>query len=273
MKNIVIILSLLFCFQAFSQRKPKIKGNKNVVDITESLPAFNAIELNDDLDIFLAQANQEGYTLKADDNLIDVLKFRVKDSTLVISSFYKITGKKKLEITINYYELSSVIVRDGKIKMDDVIETDELTIKTYGSAKLEINADTSRTNLIMEGNSSGNFNIQSDTLNIILKDRVDTRIYAVTERNTIQMNTNASAIMDGTTYAMSVHLFDKANLRAKKLQAEGVEIIAEGSPSARVYASEEFELTSKGSSKTYLSGDAKIDIIEFLDTSELHKEK
>lgn len=273
MKNISIVLALLFCFQAFAQRKPKIKGNKSVVDVTESLPAFNAIELNDDLEIVLAKSNQEGYTLKADDNLIDVLKFKVKDSTLVISSFYKITSKKKLEITINYYELSSVVVRNGRIKMKDVIETETLTVETFGSAKVELNAESKFTNLIMEGNSSGDFNLQSDSLNITLKDRVDARVYAVSEITNIQMNTNSAVNMDGNTYAMSVHLFDNANLKARKFQAEGVEVIAEGSPSAKVNASKDFELTSRGSSKIYLSGDAKIDIIDFLDTSELHKEK
>lgn len=273
MKNIGIVIALLVCVQAFSQRKPKIKGNKSVIDVVEILPAFNAIELIDDLDIVLEKSNQEGYTLKADDNLIDVLKFKVEDSTLTISSFYRITSKKKLEITINFYELSSVIVRDGRIRMKDVIETEELTIETYGSSKLELNAETSYTKLIMEGNSSGDFNIQSDSLSLIIKDRVDARVYNVSEMTNIQMNTNSAVTMDGTTYAMSAHLFDNASLKARKLQAEGVEIIAEGSPSAKVYASKDFELTSKGSSKTYLSGEAKIDIIEFLDTSELHKEK
>lgn len=273
MKNIGIILALLVCFQAFSQRKPKIKGNKSVIDVVESLPAFNAIELNDDLDITLAKSNQEGYTLKADDNLIDVLKFKVSDSTLVISSFYKITSKKKLEITINYYELTRVTIRDGRIRMKDVIESEELTVETYGSSKLELNAETSYLKLVMEGNSSGDFNIQSDSLNIVLKDRVDAGVYAVSEIVNVQMNTNSAVNMEGTAYALSAHLFDKANLKARKLQAEGVEVIAEGSPSARVYASKDFELTARGSSKTYLSGDAKIDILEFLDTSELHKEK
>ncbi|MEP3207820.1 MAG: DUF2807 domain-containing protein [Maribacter sp.] len=273
MKNIVFILSLLLCFQAFAQRKPKIKGNKNVVDVTENLPAFTAIELNDDLDINLVKANQEGYALTIDDNLIDVLKFRVDDSTLVISSFYKITSKKKLDITINYYEISSITLRDGRIQMKDVIETDELTINTYGSSKLQLNADTNLTNLTMEGNSSGDLSFESDSLNIVLKDRIDVSIYSTSERNNIQMNSNASAKMEGTAYALSATLFDNANLRARKLEAEGVEIIAEGSPSARVYANTDFELTSKGSSKTYLSGSAKIDILEFLDTSELHKEK
>jgi len=273
MKNVTIILSLLFCFQAFAQRKPKIKGNKSVVEVSESLEAFNAIELDDDLDILLVKANQEGYNLTIDDNLIDVLKFEVEDSTLTISSFYKITSKKKLDITINYYDLNSIILRNGRLQMKDVIETDELTIETYGSSKLQLNSNTTLTNLTMEGNSSGDLSLESDSLNITLKDRIDVNIYSTSDRNNIEMTTNASAKMEGTAYALSAKLFDNSNLKARKLDAEGIEIFSEGSPSARVYASKIFELTSKGSSKIYLSGDAKIDILEFLDTSELHKEK
>ncbi len=273
MKNITILVSLLFCFQALAQRKPKIKGNRNVITVVESLPPFNAIELNDDLDIFLNQSSEEGYSLIIDDNLVDVLKFKVKDSTLVVTSFYKITAKKKLKITINCKSLNTLIVRDGKVKMTDVITTDKLDVRTYNSAKVEIHADVSQMDLLMEGNSAGDFNIQSDTLNIALKDRIDTRIYAVTDRINLTMTANSAVTMDGVTRAMSAKLFDNANLKARKLQAEGVELIAEGSPSAKVFASVDFELTSSGHSKTFLSGDAKIDIISFLDTSELHKEK
>ena len=273
MKNIVVILSLLLCIQVFAQRKPKIKGNKSVVDVEESLSAFNAIELNDDLDITLQKANREGYSLTVDDNLIDVLKFKVEDSTLFITSFYKITSKKKLDITIKYYELSNVTIRDGRIRMTDAIETDELTINTYGSSKLQLNANTTLTTLIMEGNSSGDLSLNSDSLNIVLKDRIDVGIFSTSERNNIEMNSNSSAKIEGTTYALSATLSDNANLKARKLEAEGVEVIAEGSPNVRVYASDIFELTAKGSSKIYLSGNPKIDILEFLDTAELHKEK
>ncbi len=273
MKKTVIFLSMLFCFHAFSQRKPKIKGNKNVVDVTEDLPPFNTIELNDDLEIFLQKSNQEGYALTADDNLIDVLKFKVNNGTLVISSFYSITGKKKLDITINYNELSKITMRNGKIRMKDVISTGELTIETYGSSKLELNANADFMNITMNGNSSGDFNLESDSLKIVLKDRVDVRIYSVSQNNFVQMYGNAGAKMDGTVHALSLKLFDNTDLKATKLQAEGIEAILEGSAKAKVHARTDFQLTSRGSSKIYLSGEAKIDIIEFLDTSELHKEK
>ncbi len=272
MKNIVILLSLLFCFQVFSQRKPKIKGNKSVVEVSEKLPAFNAIELIDDLSIFLQKAKQEGYSLTADDNLIDVLKFKVKDSTLFISSFYKITSKKKLDITIDYYELSEITLRDGRIQMKDAISTEELTVNTYGSSKLELYANADFIAITMNENSSGDFNLESDSLKVVLNDRVDVSIYSVSTSNFMQMSKRSAAKVEGTTNAFRIRLFDNANLKAKNLEAEGVEAILEGSPNASVNASTDFELTSKGSSKISLSGTAKIDIIEFLDTSELHKE-
>ena len=273
MKYLVLLVSLVYCTTGFAQRKPKIKGNKVVVEVKEDLPAFNAIELNDDLNITLEKAGHEGYQLLIDDNLIDVLKFKVEDSTLRISSFYKITSKKKLDITVNYFELSRLVVREGKIKMTDVIKSDQLTIQTFGSAKVDLSAQTGYTKLVMEGNSAGDFNIESDSLDVVLKDRIDTRIYATSQAVKVQMNSNSAVTFEGSAYALTANLFDNANLRARKLQAEGVEVIAEGSPTARVFANLDFELTSRGSSKTYLSGDAKIDVIEFLDTSELHKQK
>lgn len=273
MKKLVWLLVICTVWTAQAQRKPKIKGNKNVVEVAENLPAFNAITLNDDLDIFLQKGNTEGYQLTADDNLIDVLKFRVVDSTLIITSFYKITGKKKLDIVIKYYDLNEITVNDGRIRMQDKIDTDELTVRTTGSAKLELNANASVMDIVMDGNSSGDFNLEGDSLNITLKNRIDVGIYAVSETNIITLQDNASAKMDGSCINMQVNLSNNSNLKAQKLMADLVNANLEGSPTARIYAKETLELSSSGASKTYLSGDAKIEILDFLDTSELHKEK
>lgn len=274
MKKVLLLVFLVSCANVFAQRKPKIKGNKNVIEVQEDLPAYHGIELKDDLKIKLVKARQEGVFITADDNLIDVLKFEVVDSILEIGSFYRITGKKKLEIVVNYHDLRSVVVHAGRIESADNLVTDIFDAKLFGNAKLEMNVNASEINLDMEGNSSGDLNFQSDSLNIILKDRIDVRVYAATNEWTkVQLFSNANIKLEGTAYALSAKLYDNSNLRAAKYEAEGVEIIAEGSPSAKVYAKTDFELTSKGSSKTYLSGNPKIDIIEFLDTSELHKEK
>ncbi len=270
MKNLITLIVLLACFQTFAQRKPKIKGNKSVVEVREDLPSYKAIELIDDLEIVLQKGSNEGYTINADDNLIDVLKFKVQDSILIISSFYKITSKKKLEITVNYTELESITMRDGKINMKDVISSDELHVNTYGPSRLELNATAPVMNIKMEGMSSGDFNLVSDSLNITLKDRIDVRIYAVGASNTIQMHNNASAMIEGSADLLSVNLFGNSNLKASKLEAANISANLEESTNARLNAIENIELSSRGSSKTYLYGNAKIVVLEFLDTSQLH---
>ena len=273
MKKSVLLIVLLSTCMVHAQRKPKIKGNKSVVEVREDLPSFNAIALNDDLEILLQKSSKEGYSITADDNLIDVLKFKVEDSTLIISSFYKITGKKKLDITINYTELKAITLRDGKINMKDVISSDELYVNTFGASRLELNATAALMYITMEGMSSGDFNLASDSLNITLKDRIDVRIYSVGDSNTINMYNNASAKMEGTTSSFQVNLFENANLKAEEIEATTVYAVLEESSTARLYAIEKLELSSKGSSKTYFYGDGKIVLLDFLDTSQLHKEE
>lgn len=273
MKNYIILIALLVGFQTIAQRKPKIKGNKNVVEVKEELPNFKAIELIDDLELVLQKGPTEGYTINADDNLIDVLKFKVEDSTLVISSFYKITTKKKLDISISYIGLESITMHDGKINMKDVISSDRFLVKTHGASRLELNATAPIIHVRMEGMSSGDFNLASDSLNITLKDRVDARIYAVGDSNSVQMFNNASARIEGTTDVFNVELFDNSKLKADKMEAINIEAQLEGSPDAKLNAIEHLGLSSRGTSKTYLYGNPKISILEFLDTSQLHKEK
>jgi len=272
MKNLVILVSLLFCFQGFSQRKPKIKGNRNVVIVEDVLPDFSSIDLKDDIDIILEQADEPGYFIEADDNLIDILKFKVSGSTLEISSFYKVTAKKKLDIIIRFRELDGITLRDGKLEVKEkVTALDDFQINTYGGSKLELMASASIVNINMEGNSSGDLNIETDSLNINLKDRIDVRIYSVSETNNIEMRKNASARMEGTSDFLTVNLFDSSNFKGSRLEASEVKLDIEGSSNADVNVMTDFELSSRGTAKTHLYGNSSVNIVKFLDKSQLHK--
>jgi hypothetical protein len=270
----VVILVFLFCtgFQSFAQRKPKIKGNRNVIATTENLPRFSKIQLSDDINVLIEKGSVESVTIEADDNLIDVLKFNVSDGTLYISSFYKITSKKKLEITVFYTELEALDLSSGLITMKDVITSDYLDVKTSGAARLILNASADVIDIQMEENSSGDFNVASDSLNLTFKDRIDAKVYATGQNNTLFMYKNASVKMEGNTELFAAKLYGNCTLRAEEFNAKTMLLESEDSPDAKVNVVNEFELSSKGASKTSLYGNPKITILEFLDTSQLHKE-
>ncbi len=210
--------------------------------------------------------------MEADDNLIDVLKFKVSDGTLFISSFYNITSKKKLNITVYYSELDALTISNGLITMKDVITTDKFKVKTSGAARLVLNASADVININMEENSSGDFNVASDSLNLIFKDRIDAKVYATGQSNSLFMYKNASVKMEGNTELFTVKLYGNSTLKAEEFKSSIIRISSEDSPDARVFAVDEFELSSKGASKTSLYGNPKITMLEFLDTSQLHKE-
>ncbi|MDC6387343.1 DUF2807 domain-containing protein [Maribacter sp. PR1] len=273
MKKLLLIgLTLIFGLQTYAQRKPKIKGNKNVVEVRENLPVFNAIQLEDDLEIVLQKASNEGYALEIDDNLIDVLKFKVEDNTLVISSFYNITSKRKLEITVFYNELTSITMNNGEISMKDVISGERLDVLTKGTSRLELNATADIININMEEISSGDFNVASDSLIMTFKDRIDVKVYSTGATNNLFMYENASAKLEGIADSFTAKLYGKSSLKGEMLEAKKTMLILEDSPDARVNVLEDFQLSSRGSSKTSLYGNPKITILDFLDNSQLDKE-
>lgn len=274
MKKFTLLVVVLFIsFSGYTQRKPKIKGNKNVIEVREDLAPFTAIELVDDLDIVIQKASQEGYALELDDNLLDVLKFKVDNGVLKISSFYNITSKKKLEITIFFQELRSIKMLNGKISMKDVISTDRLKVATFGTSRLELNATADIMDITMEEISSGDFNLASDSLNITLKDRIDVKLYTTGSSNNIYMYKNASAKLEGTADFLMAKMYGNSSLKAADLQSNDVLLITEDSPDIEIRALNTLQLSSKGSTRTKLYGEANITILDFLDTSRLEKER
>ena len=179
-----------------------------------------------------------------------------------------------MDITIRFRELDAITLREGKlVSKEKITAYDNFEINTYENAKVELQTSAVIVDINMEGNSSGDLNIESDSLSINLKDRIDVRIYSVSEANNVQMHRNASARMEGTTDELTVNLFDSANFKGAKLEASTVKLDVEGSSDAQVNAMTDFELSSRGSAKTKLYGSAKITIVKFLDTSQLHKER
>ncbi|WP_420602811.1 GIN domain-containing protein [Flagellimonas sp.] len=271
MKNLLLLLLLLCHISILAQRKPKIKGSRIVAEVNEELPAFNAVQLNDNLDIVLKKSFGPGYEITADDNLIDILKFKVEDSTLVISSFYNVTAKKQFDITINYTELRAITLKEGSITTDDVVNSDELFVDAFSNSRLNLKASAAVMDINLEDTSKGDFNVDVDSLNVGLSNRAEAYIYAVNGTSLVDVDGNTSLTFEGTSDTIEVNLAGNARVKAEKMEAGIVRARLENAANARIYAFKDLELNAKGNSRTYLYGNPKVTILEFLDTSQLIK--
>nr|WP_285903414.1 DUF2807 domain-containing protein [Arenibacter sp. H213] len=258
---------------AYTQRKPKIKGNRTVIEVKENLPFFNAIVLEDDLEVVLKTGSNEGYELEVDENLVDILRFEVENETLTISSFYNVTSKKRLHITVFFNQLNQITVNNGKILSKDTFATDALRVDISGGAKAELSVNAEVLDIVMVGNGSGDFKMEGDALNIDLKDKAKLRLYAVAESINVQLLDKSEAQLEGVSTNLQIKLMEYAVLKASKLEVDSMVVTLNSNTSAEVMVTNSIELYASGSSKTYVYGEGKINLQEFLDTSELHRRK
>ncbi|MCL6267293.1 GIN domain-containing protein [Flagellimonas myxillae] len=273
MKNLAILLLLLCQVTLWGQRKPKIKGSRIVTEVNGELPMFNAVQLNDDLDIVLKKSFGPGYEIIADDNLIDILKFKVVDGTLIISSFYDVTAKKQMDITVNYTELRAITAKEGRISAPDMISSDELFVDAFANTRLEIHASAAVMDINLEDNSRADFNVDVDSLNISVNNRAEGYVYAVNEVSLIDLEQNGSLTFEGTSDRVEANLTGNSRLKGEKMEAATIAAKLANSAVARLYAYRDLELSAIDNTRIYLYGNPKITILEFLNTAQLLKKE
>jgi len=273
MRKLLVLLFAIIPLLSIAQRKPKIKGSRIVEEITDALPAFNAIVLNDDLEIHLERANAPGYHIVADDNLFDILKFEVEGSTLMISSYYDVTAKKQLDITVNYSELQSISIKKGSVISNNVIESNELFVDGFENTRMDIQANVAVMDINLEDNSKGDFHVDADSLNITLNQRTEALVYATANSTVLDLEGNSTLTLEGSSQQLQADFLQKSRYKGEAMQAGNFKFTIQDDASARVFAVDEVDILAKGSSVIYLYGTPKIQIQEFSGTTQLIKKE
>ncbi len=270
-----ILFALLFFsgFGVYAQRTPKIKGNRKVTEVREQLPPFRHLELQADLDVQLEASGTEGYHLEIDENLIDVLRFEVRDSTLFIDSFYKITGSKVLEITISFAELESVRASAGSITNERPFQADLLELTAEETARLDMEFRASLCQVSLTGIGKADLRAEADSLSVTLNERADATIYTVNEGMHARLSDQSGLTLEGISKEAVMEVQGNAGMRAERLEAEALRLTVGESTTARIRATSRLILDAAGGSRTYLYGSPQVEVLRFSDRAELHKEE
>ena len=266
---LVILMISISSLQA--QRKPKIKGNRDVIEVQEELPAFHSIVLEDNLEIAISRSESPGYSITADDNLIDILKFQVEDSTLTISSFYIITGKKELNINVQYTSLNKIVLNDGVLETNELLSSDKVQLEVSGYARFKGDIRAGEMKVSIGDNGKGELNVQADSLNLSLRGKADAVVFQDGVSTTVEMEESARLSLEGVCEQSEIEVSGDSKLRAEKMETATTTLVIKGTASAHINTYRDFALTSSDKGKTYLYGDPTIKIESFLHTSELYK--
>ncbi len=245
----------------FGQQLPKIKGSGIVtlkeVEIEES---FDSIDIDGDFEIELSQGNTSLYTIETDDNLIDVIQFRVEDNTLKISATHRIVKKKRFKITLTAATIAEIhLNNDARIKGNQLLKGDNILVTAGKSSEFDLDLDYAETiNLELFSDAKGSIKATAQSSKVITDGRSNLKGYFLVESIEIESSDSSKFTMDGSIENATIKLEGNGKLDAKEATMNTTVISLSETSDAYIQVKERIELYAQDSSIIELYGDPEI---------------
>ena len=154
-KNTALLLLLLFTIVTFAQKREKIKGTKIVTTSQKEVGDFNAIEAEDNLEIYLELGEKNEIKIEADDNLHEIVGIDLRDKILRLYTSKESTIFKKLAVHVTYTKsLTKVTAKnEANIYAIQELQLDDITFNSLDFSRLFLNVNAKKFNLIADDKS------------------------------------------------------------------------------------------------------------------------
>lgn len=274
MKKLGLLLALsMISMTSFSQKKEKIKGNKNVTTVTKGFEkGFNAIEVSDNLEVTLTKSLQNSYTLTADENLHDVIQFTVSEGLLKIFTTNNIVKSKELKITINMNNLETILLKDdSELKIEKTFESNTLSIDAQNSSDFDLDLKSKQVIIKMNSGTKGKLKLRADDLAITLSDKANLDADINIDATSVSLNNDAKLRLDGNSDKVSFTIEESSELDAKRLKVSSATVSTKDKSELHIDARKNLSIDAKDKSKVFVYSEPKIDIKKFADKAEIIK--
>ncbi len=276
MKNALVTLVICLLFStSYAQKKEKIKGDRNVTVSEAKINSFNRLVVGEDFEIDLIEGTEAEIFIEADDNLHDVIKFNVADSTLYFSTDKNITTFKKMNIKVTYTNTLKQIEtsENGQVSSLTSIDLDELTLVHSGSSKAYLNIKAPMFKLINNDKAKLKLNVTTDNATFELND--NSKVEALIEGNNLQVDLlqRANAKIEGDLSKLEIVADNNSVFNGRHLSSEEVIVECDLNSKAYVNSVGQLSLSSKGNSEVFIYNFPAITITAFEGTSKLHKKE
>ena len=272
-KYSIIILFLFAATLALAQKKEKIKGSKIVTIEQKEIGSFDAIEISDNLEVYLDRGEKCELKIEADDNLHDIIKIDLTAKTLRINTLKTATNYKKLIVRITYTnELQKVTSKDEAIiNAIQEIQLNDIAIQSFDDSKLFLNVNTKNFNLQSDHNSKVELNLKSEKTTIELSENANLKALLTATDLKCDMYKRAIAILEGDVTNATIRLDNNAKFSANNLTIANAQLLAEGYSNCSINVTSSVSVDAAENAEIKLYGDQKIEMLRFADNAILSK--
>jgi hypothetical protein len=256
-----------------AQNKPKIQGNKEVIQVRQNIEgAFNVLEIDDGLEVQLNPGAQNGYIMDVDANLVDIIRFYVVDSVLRVYTTHEIKSKKKLDIYLGISGMEHLILKnDAKVTARDPIRGSRFYLSGYNSSRFDLSIQASDVTITLHRNAGGKVEIESENTTIIMNDRTDMKAKVSAENLRVTVNNTAELNIDGQADYAAYNLKKSSKLDGRDMKVNSADLYTSNNADVHVNASKNIEVYAQGSSNIYVYGSPDVDVKGLTDRAKIIK--
>ncbi|REG98517.1 GIN domain-containing protein [Flavobacterium aquicola] len=269
----LVVLFLLTTTLAIGQNKEKIKGSKTVVEKPKEIGEFTALEIEDNLTVFLEKGEKNEIKIESDDNLHEAITFDIKEKALRIYTSKEISGYKKLVVKIKYTnDLKSVTAKNASIvNALEVIILDDITFKSLDYAKLYLNVNSKNFSLITDDKTKTELNLKAEKAKIQLSKNSQIKALIAATNLTFDMYQKSTANIEGESTNAVIRLDNDSEFTGVRFTINNADVTTDGSAICNLMADTSLIIDANSSSKIYLLGAPKIEVRKFLGEAQLIK--
>ena len=272
MKKLILLICLLSFVTSVAQKKPKIKGNKEVVDVYNSLEDYDAIEIEDDLNVTITQSLNNGYHLKTDENLAAIIKFEVVDEVLKVYTVNRIISSKKLDINLTTDGVKSIKLNgDATLKSMNKLLFNSLDFIALDNASYDLDLEVDDATFILSENTKGALLMRGRKANMVLNANAFLDADLTLTKLDVEINKRADVNLSGDVESMQLTATGSTDVKARKLKTQYANLIASNKSDIYIYASKELKLYAQGKSFVYVYGNPEITVDGLNDKSQIIK--
>ncbi len=272
-KNITLLLLILSTTLTFAQKKEKIKGSKIVTIERREIGKFDALVIEDNLEIHLERGEKPELKIETDENLQDIISFDLYDNTLRIYTKKQVTSYKKMIVKVTYTDNLTLITSKNESNINAIQELllNTVTLKALDESRLFINANVKNFTLQLGDKTKTELNLKSEKATFELNKNAALKALVTTDFLKVDQYQKTTATLEGNAASTAIRLDNNASFIGNKLTTKKADITTEGYSICSLFVEKEVIIGAINKSEIYLLGTPKIEMRKFLDEAKLSK--
>jgi len=272
-KNTALILLLLVSTLTFAQKREKIKGSKIVTTSVKESGSFDALEVDDNIEVYLESGEKNEIKIEADDNLHDIIGMDLRDKTLRLYTSKESTIFKKLSVRVIYTKsLNKVITKnEAVVYAIQELQLDDITFNNVDYSKLFLNVNAKKFNLISDDKAKSEINLKADEAILLLSKNSTIKSLVSAIKFKCDLYQKSIATLEGIAEKATIRLDNNSIFTGTKFTLKDANVTAEGYTTASIFAETTLSLAAGDKTEVSLFGSPAITLTRFSEEAKLIK--